>query len=139
MEYATAQDFIDIYGVTLETAEIERVTTLITLASALLRKEAKRRGSDLDEMVTNDSDTAETAKIVICAAVQRVVKKDFGSAMGGDVSQFTQSAMGYSLSGTYLNPGDDLYFLSNELKRLGLKRQKLRWINLYGDTAEDDQ
>ena len=47
--------------------------------------------------------------------------------------QESQSALGYTWSGTYLSPGGGLFIKDSELKRLGLKRQKIGGINIYGE------
>lgn len=49
------------------------------------------------------------------------------------MTQMSQSAMGYSVSGTFLVPGGGLFIKKSELARLGLKRQKYGVIDLYGD------
>ena len=46
--------------------------------------------------------------------------------------QTSESAMGYSWSGTYLVPGGGLFIKDSELKRLGLKKQRYGVINFYG-------
>ena len=46
--------------------------------------------------------------------------------------QSSESALGYSVSGTFLNPGGGLFIKKSELSRLGLKRQKIGVIELYG-------
>ena len=49
------------------------------------------------------------------------------------ITQESQSALGYSWSGTYLVPGGGLFIKKSELSRLGLRRQRLRTIELYGE------
>ena len=46
--------------------------------------------------------------------------------------QTSESAMGYSWSGTYLVPGGGLFIKDSELKRLGLKKQRDGVIDFYG-------
>lgn len=46
------------------------------------------------------------------------------------VSQYSESALGYSYSGTVPNAGESLYIKTNELKALGLKRQRYGVIEL---------
>jgi hypothetical protein len=48
------------------------------------------------------------------------------------MAQMSQSALGYSVSGTYLVPGGGLFIKKSELARLGLKRQKTGVIDLWG-------
>jgi hypothetical protein len=39
--------------------------------------------------------------------------------------------LGYSVSGTFLNPGRGIFIKNNELSRLGLKYRKMGVINFY--------
>ncbi|MBT0881660.1 phage Gp19/Gp15/Gp42 family protein, partial [Campylobacter sp. 2018MI27] len=46
-------------------------------------------------------------------------------------TQMTESALGYSYSGSFLVPGGGLFIKDTELKRLGLKRQRYGVIDPY--------
>jgi len=46
------------------------------------------------------------------------------------MSQFSESALGYTVSGTFLSPGGGLFIKKSELARLGLRRQKIGVIDL---------
>ena len=48
------------------------------------------------------------------------------------MTQFAESALGYSVSGSYLVPGGGLFIKDSELKRLGLKKQRYGVIDIYG-------
>ncbi len=52
-------------------------------------------------------------------------------------SQTSQTALGYSVSMTYLNAGQSLYYLRNELKDLGVLRQKFGAMEVYTDETTD--
>ena len=67
---------------------------------------------------------AKPAGEVVCRALDSLT----GS---GNVVQGTESIGAYSLTATYLNAGQSLYFLKSELKLLGLKRQTYGALNLY--------
>ena len=135
MSYATVDEYEGIYGVSLSLSDAERVENLLGAASAMLNVELKKRGKT-PSYITDDDDLTEVAKLVVCASVNRIMKKN--SSAGADLSQYSQSALGYTVSGTFLNPGDDLYFLTNELKRLGLKRQRIGVVELYGNSWYPD-
>ena len=45
--------------------------------------------------------------------------------------QASQSGLGYSVSATYLNAGQSLYYLKNELKQLGLLKQRYGAMEVY--------
>jgi hypothetical protein len=54
------------------------------------------------------------------------------------LSQFSQSGMGYSVSGTYLVPGGGLYIKKSELASLGLKRQRMGVLDIYGTQGDNN-
>lgn len=126
--YATVSDYLQLYDASISDTSQERLKMLLELASSLLREEAKQRGYNLERMIKKNPDKANVAKLVVLASVRRVMSKEEEEA--SNLQQFSQSAMGYTFSGTYFNPGDDLYFLKNELSRLGLTRQKVTAISL---------
>ena len=78
----------------------------------------------------DDGDIYESVVIdVVIAAVTRVLRS---STTSEPMTQFSQSALGYSISGTYLNPQGGIFFYDNELVRLGLKKkQRLGRVELY--------
>jgi len=49
----------------------------------------------------------------------------------------SQSALGYSVSGTFLVPGGGLFIKRSELARLGLLRQRVEVIELYDRNNRD--
>lgn len=118
---ATVEEYESIYSVHLSDTEKERVETLLMYASALLRTEASNRGYNLDMILLKDEAKKNVAKMVVLASVKRAMHTN--EVTEAPLEQFSQSAMGYTVSGTYLNPGDDIYFLNNELKRLGITRK----------------
>ena len=48
------------------------------------------------------------------------------------MTQYAESALGYSVSGSFLVPGGGLFIKDSELKRLGLKKQRYGVIDFYG-------
>lgn len=118
---ATVEEYEKIYSAHLTDAERERVEALLEYASALLRTEASNRGYNLDLIIARDGAKKIVAKMVVLASVKRAMHTN--EVTEAPLEQFSQSALGYTVSGTYLNPGDDIYFLNNELKRLGINRK----------------
>ena len=49
------------------------------------------------------------------------------------MTQVSQSALGYSVQGTFLVPGGGLFIKRSELARLGLRRQRYGVIDFYGN------
>lgn len=125
--YATVQDIEDLWR-KMTSAESERAEKLIPVVSARLRTEAKKVGKDLDNMLTLDPDLVEVAKSVTVDVVARML---LTSTSDEPMTQMTQSALGYSVSGTYLVPGGGLFIKKSELAQLGLKRQQMGVIDLY--------
>ena len=127
---ATVDEYKEVYSVHLSDTDKKRVETLLMYASSLLRVEASNRGYNLDIIILKDEAKKYVAKIVVLASVKRAMHTN--EVMEAPLEQFSQSAMGYTVSGTYLNPGDDIYFLNNELKRLGIaKKSQGFFIDLW--------
>ena len=131
-DYANVQDVQDLWR-TLSAAEQSRAEDLIPVISSSLRVEAAKVGKNLDAMVENDPDLAEVAKSVTVDVVARTLMT---STDQEPVSQFSQSALGYTVSGTYLVPGGGLFIKKSELARLGLRRQQIGVIDFYGECPE---
>lgn len=130
MDYATIQDMTVLWR-PMTPEETERASALIPVVSSSLRTEAKKRGKNLDEMVTDDADLAVVAKSVTVDVVARTLMT---STDQEPATQFSQSAMGYSFSGSFLVPGGGLFIKKSELDRLGLRmKQRIGVIELYGD------
>lgn len=127
--YASIEDYEKVYNIVLNNEQQKRLLILIELASSLLREEANKRKINLSAVINSSDDKANVAKMVVLACVHRVMAKDDGQDM--PLEQFSQSALGYTFSGTYVNPGDDLYFLKNELKRMGIIKQRYGAMEIY--------
>ena len=132
-DFATVNDVVAISGINYTSAEQERIEALLPLICDTLRLEAKKVGKDLDEMA-GDASYASVLKLVTCDVVIRAMRQ---TQTGDPLSQESQSANGYSWSGTYAIPGGGIAgaIMNNDLKRLGLRRQKYGVIDFY--YAED--
>lgn len=126
-EFATVED-LNILWRPIEDDEKERVNTLLSLVSDCLRVEANKVGRNLDEMISKTPALASVAKSVTVDVVRRYMNDNED---GVPMSQMSQSAGGYTVSGTYLVPGGGLFIKKNELARLGLRRQRFGVIDLY--------
>lgn len=127
--YASVEDYEKVYNTALNNEQHKRLLMLIELASSLLREEANKRNMNLSAVISSSDDKANVAKMVVLACVHRVMSKDDEQDM--PLEQFSQSALGYTFSGTYVNPGDDLYYLRNELKRMGIIKQRYGAMEIY--------
>lgn len=127
-EYATIEDVIKL-GRKLTAEEQEKAAALLPVARAKLSTACKKYGKDLDIMIADEPDVELVAKDIIVRATLRAVDAIADSSPA--TSQASQSAMGYSVSMTYLNAGQQLYFLRNELKELGVMRQRYGAMEVY--------
>jgi hypothetical protein len=127
--FATLADVIAVSGASYTTDQQERINTLLPLVCDTLRIEAEKVDKDLDEMAQSDT-YASVLKLVTCDIVIRAMRQ---STSGDPMSQESQSALGYSWSGTYAIPGGGIAnaIMKNDLKRLGLRRQRMGVINLW--------
>ena len=88
-------------------------------------------------MLEADEDLQIVAKSVTVDVVARTLMTSTNSE---PMTQVTESALGYSVTGTYLTPGGGLFIKKSELARLGLRRQKYGVMDLYGyDQGNNDQ
>ena len=129
MNYATVQD-VFLLKRDLTSDEASRAEELIPIVCSSLRFEAAKRSMDLDTMVEHDEDLAEVARSVTVDVVMRELMIS-NSAGNEPMTQFSQSALGYSVSGTYLVPGGGLFIKNTELARLGIKKQRFGVIEPY--------
>lgn len=127
VDFATINDIISLWRA-LTPEEITRATALLPIVSDILREEAKKVGEDLDAKAEESVSFAHVLKSVTVDVVARTL---LTSTEGEPVSQESQSALGYSWSGTYLVPGGGLFIKKSELDRLGLKQQRRGVIELY--------
>lgn len=107
-----------------------RAGKLLPIISNSLRVEAEKVGKDLDEMIEKSEALKSVAKSVTIDILARTLMTSTDSE---PMTQMSQSAMGYSVSGTFLVPGGGLFIKKSELARLGLKRQRYGVIDLYGN------
>ena len=126
--YANIND-ITAVGRRLSAEQADAALNLLKTASAKLRLEAKRHGVDLDEMVTGDADYAIVVRSIIVQAVCRALDSIANTSPA--ITQGSQSALGYTATYTYVNAGQSLYFLKNELKELGLRKQHFGALEVY--------
>ena len=133
--FATVQDIIDLWR-PLTADEQTRAGNLLPLASDTLRNEAKKVGKNLDTLVTEDETYSNVVKLVTVDVVARVLRQ---TTTGDAMTQESQSAGGYSWSGTYAVPGGGIAnaILYSDLKRLGLLNQQIGSVRLWQRSREN--
>lgn len=126
-QFATIDDVIKLFR-PLNTDEMIKANELLSVISDSLRLEARKNGKDLDKMAED-----EIFSNVLKSVVVDVLGRNLMTSTNGEpMTQESQSAMGYSWSGTYLVPGGGLFIKRSELQRLGLRNQKIGTLDVYG-------
>lgn len=126
--FATIEELESLWR-SLRQDEEDRALALLPVVSDSLRFEAHKVGKDLDQLVAESATFATVVKSVTVDVVARTLMT---STDKEPMTQFTESALGYSASGSFLVPGGGLFIKESELKRLGLKRQRIGGVELYG-------
>mgnify|MGYP000273340449 FL=1 len=126
-DFATVDELQKLWR-NLKHDEQERAKALLKIVSDSLRVEARKVGKDLDKLVEADSDYTNVVKSVTVDVVARTLMTATDQE---PMTQISESALGYSFSGSYLVPGGGLFIKDSELKRLGLKRQRFGVMEIY--------
>lgn len=121
--FATVNDIQNLWR-PLTAEEQSRAEHLLPLISDELRVIARGVDVDLDAKAAADEAYASVLKIVTVDVTVRVLRQ---STEGEAMTQESQSALGYSWSGTYAVAGGGIAnsILNNDLKKLGLRRQQI--------------
>lgn len=128
--FATLKDVATLTGKEYSESEQARLTALLADISNALRFEAEKVGKDIDEMIVKSEAYASVVKIVTVDVAVRVLRQNLDTE---PMAQESQAALGYSWSGTYAIPGGGISgaIMRNDLKRLGLRRQRYGSIDLW--------
>jgi hypothetical protein len=126
--FATVSDLATLWR-PLTSDEQTRAEAILPLISDALRQAATDIGKNLDEMIAESATLGSVAKLVTVDVASRVLRQ---STEGDAMTQESQSALGYSWSGTYAVPGGGIAnaIMYSDLKRLGLMRQRYGSIDL---------
>lgn len=126
--FATTED-ISLLWRELKESEESRAEALLEIVSDTLRVEAERVNKNLDTMIVESPTLANVVKSVVVDIVARTL---LTSTEDEPMTQTSESALGYSWSGSYLVPGGGLFIKNSELERIGLRRQRFGVIDFYG-------
>ena len=132
-DYDTIDDIIALWR-PLTPQHQERAAALLPVVSDSLRQAARNVGRDLDAMLKDGEVLENVLKSVTVDVTARAIMTPTDDA---PMTQMSQSALGYSVSGTYLVPGGGLFIKKSELARLGLRRQRIGVIELYAQGNDD--
>lgn len=133
--YATIDDITALWR-PLTAAETERAEALLPVVSDALRQEALNRGQNLDTLMASGAVLENIVKAVTVDVVARTL---LTATTGEPMTQESQSGLGYSWSGSYLNAGGGIFIKNSELARLGLKRQKIGVIEPYDTLKRENR
>ena len=132
--FATVSDIITLWR-PLTNDEQTRAAALLPLVSDEIRQMGYNVGKDVDQMKAEQETYGSLLQVVTVDVVSRVLRQ----ATDGDaMTQESQSALGYSWSGTYAVPGGGIAnaLMKNDLKRLGLLAQQIGVISLWQGSKE---
>lgn len=128
MAYTRVDDVSKLFrGLTNE--EVERAAELIPVIESSIRLEADNVGKDLEELL-KDENYKNVFKSVVVDVVGRTLMT---STDQEPMTQSSESALGYSWSGTFLVPGGGLFIKRSELAKLGLRKQRYGVIDFYDE------
>lgn len=121
--FATVEDLQRLYR-PLTAEEQSRAEALLPLVSDEIRVLGRNYGKDIDAAIAKDNAYASVVKIVTCDVTFRILRQN---TEGDAMSQESQSALGYSWSGTFAVAGGGIAnsILNNDLKKLGLLKQQM--------------
>ena len=127
--FATVADIAAFFRA-LTPTETARAEALLPVISNELRVRADAVGMYLDERAADDEAYADVLKEGTAGVVFRILRQD---TTGDAMTQYSQSALGYSVSGTYAIPGGGIgnAIMNADLKRLGIKRQRYGVIDFF--------
>lgn len=123
----TIEDVITLWR-PLQAEEVDRAKALIPIVLSDLKTKAKEVDKDLEELA-KDEDYLNVLKSVVVDVVARTLMTSTNSE---PMTQTSESALGYSWSGSYLVPGGGLFIKKSELARLGLNKQRYGVMDFYG-------
>lgn len=135
MEAFASKDELESLWRELKPEEAKRAEELLSVVSDSLRYEASKVGKNLDKMAENIPGFLSVVKSVTVDVTARMLMT---STNAEPMTQITQSALGYSASGTYLVPGGGLFIKKSELARLGLRRQRYGVMEFYGNDQRNN-
>jgi|SRR5690625_48616 len=125
--FATIDDLQSLWR-NLKPEEQIRAENLLEVVSNRLRYEADRVNKDLDEMIEEKPYFKDVVKSVTVDIVARTLMTSTDTE---PMTQYSESALGYTVSGTFLTPGGGIFIKRDELKALGLRGQKIGVREIY--------
>lgn len=134
--FATVTDITTLWR-PLTASETTRAEALLPLVSDEIRVIASSVGKDIDLMIQESEPYVSVVKVVTVDVVSRILRQ---STEGDAMTQESQSALGYSWSGTYAVPGGGIAnaIMKNDLRKLGLLQQQMDSVFLWKAPKENE-
>ena len=127
--FATLED-LEVLWRKLAPEERERAEALLSVVSDSLRARGGPGGQGSER---NGRQNRRLFLSVLKSVTVDIVARTLMTSTNQEpMTQMTQSAGGYSASGTFLVPGGGLFIKRSELARLGLRGQRYGGIDIYG-------
>lgn len=132
--FATVEDIQTLWR-PLTSEEQSRAEALLPLVSDEIRVLGKDHGKDIDKAIALDPTYGSVVKIVTVDVVTRILRQN---TQGDAMTQESQSALGYTWSGTFAVAGGGIAnsILNNDLKKLGLLKQQMGSEFIWQDCKE---
>lgn len=125
--FATIEDLTNLWR-PMSPEEQTRAEALLPDVSNRLRFEAEKVGKDIDQMIEESEAYKDVVKSITVDIVARTLMT---STTQEPMTQYSESALGYTVSGTFLTPGGGIFIKRDELKALGLRKQRYGVIDFY--------
>ena len=125
--FATIDDLINLWRPVTPEEQV-RAESLLPIVSNRLRQEADNVGKDIDQMIADSDVYKDVVKSVTVDIVARTLMT---STDKEPMTQYSESALGYSVQGSFLVPGGGIFIKRDELKALGLRKQRMGVIEPY--------
>lgn len=132
--FATVEDIQTLWR-PLTADEQTRAEALLPLVSDEIRVLGQNVGKDIDQAIEDTPTYGSIVKIVTVDVVSRILRQ---STQGDAMAQESQSALGYTWSGSYAVPGGGIAnaIMVNDLKKLGLLKQQIGSEFIWQDCKE---
>lgn len=129
MEYSfvTLDDVIKLWR-PMTPEETKRAENLLPVVYNVLSYEAEKAGKDLACLASEENYRGVLKSVMVDIVARAIMTSTDQEPM----TQISESAGGYSVSGTFLVPGGGLFIKRSELARLGLRRQRYGGLDIYG-------
>lgn len=127
MAYTTVEDIELLFRPFKSEQESARAEALIDTVEDMIRQYAMNQNKNLDLMIAKGQ---IIERVFVQVVVDVVARTLMTSTDQEPMTQYSESALGYSVSGSFLNAGGGIFIKKDEYKMLGLRKQRIGAIRL---------